>query len=435
MTEDPTRRKVMFGLGAALAAPARLVAQPLADVDVVVIGAGAAGLEAARRVKSLGATVVVLEARDRIGGRAFTDRTSLGLPFDLGAHLLHGGPNNPFLAKAAELGRIVTDSNPTHVLLHRSGTPSGNNALRSAQRGLNSLARRIWWHTLLGQDLPVSRLASGGGGLTVAAAVAALDMATDPDRLSAQDLSRLARGDDHVVQGGFGQLVADAGRDVPVHLSHAVSEIDWRASGRVTLRGNWGSLSARRCIVTVPASVLGAGAIRFDPALPVEKTEAIAALPCGQFMRLGLRLDALPGDLPEYAFDEAAALAGTPVLFQFEPPVATMIVAGRHGTDLGRAPEAERVEYAIGELVGLLGSKFRDKVRAHATKNWLDDPWSLGAYSIAAVGQVDARSTYAAPLAETVFFAGEAAGGSAALTVAGAHVSGGAAAEAAIVSL
>lgn len=100
-----SRRGVVAGLGLGLAAPAIARAARPVDTDVVVIGAGAAGLAAARSLRRAGRRVIVLEARTRIGGRAFTDRTALGAPFDRGAHWLHSAEDNPFLAEARRLGR------------------------------------------------------------------------------------------------------------------------------------------------------------------------------------------------------------------------------------------------------------------------------------------------------------------------------------------
>ncbi len=437
MSPKMTRRAALIGLTWTVALPGLVRANRLTDVDLVVIGAGAAGLEAARRAIALGRSVVVLEARDRTGGRAFTDTSAMGLPFDMGAHWLHGGANNPYLAMASDLGRKATLSNPESILFHRSGTRiPQDQSLNAIGKAYDRFERKLRWSDLR-DDAAVATLEDGDEWLKVMTQITALSMATDTDRLSAHDAYSLEDGDDYVVEGGIGLLVADAGRALPVKVNHAVTGIDWSTPGRVIVSGDWGSLTGARCIVTVPTSVLAEDVIGFDPPLPVEKREAINATRCGQFMKIGLRLDRLEPGIPNYAFDVDAAQNGQSVAFYFDPvvPVATLLVSGRQGVELGRAPEPERVDYAISELAKILGTDVSSRVLAHATKNWMDDPWARGAYSVVDVGHANARTIYAEPLAGALYFAGEASGGSAAATVAGAHNAGRSAADAALSSL
>jgi len=151
-------------------------------------------------------------------------------------------------------------------------------------------------------------------------------------------------------------------------------------------------------------------------------------------MKNGLWHDRMETGQQNYAFDVDAAQKGQATAIYFDPvdSVATLMLSGRQGIELGRAAERERMDYAISRLAKVLGNDVSSRVAAHATMNWIDDRWSRGACLVVADGHGNARVVYAEPLAETPFFAGETSGGSAAVAVAGAHNTGRSAAEAAL---
>lgn len=425
--KTPNRRAVLAGASALFAAPLAIGANSPTDFDVVVVGAGAAGLAAALDLQKSGRSVIVLEGRDRIGGRAVTDRSALGMPFDQGAHWLHSVHVNPFIGIAKTLGRKTFDSQLSDLMIVRDGEPmDGDAGVGSLEKGMTRLERRVWWKLLFRGDFSFASLAGKDEWQDLAGRYAAFTMATDIAALSARDLARLEGGDDHVVDGGFGQLVADHGRSAPVMLNHTVHTIRWGEGGKITVAGAFGSLEAKACIVTVPTSVLAAAGIAFEPALPVAKQEAIAALRGGCFIKVGMVLSQAAPELTEYALDAGRALEGRMEGWHFDrhQPIATMIVAGQHGRDLVAEGRAALFEHARARLADLAGGDIGGRVRAFTTHDWLGDPFALGSYSVQQIGQTTARHNYAAPVANRLFFAGEAAAGELTVTVAGAHVSG-----------
>ena len=234
-----------------------------------------------------------------------------------------------------------------------------------------------------------------------------------------------------MVEGGLGRLIADWGRDVPVRLGHAVSRIAWDDAGAVTVSGDWGSATARTAIVTVPTGVLRDGRIRFVPELPNRTLAAIEALPMGRFTKIGLRLDALLRDVPEYAFDIARANRGEAVGLHVHPslPLVTAIVAGDHARDVARMPEKDRMAHVTEALRDAFGAT-HPAIVAHDHHDWSADPFALGAYSVRMLGADEARTDYARPVADRLFLAGDAAQEPHPISVGAAHDAGAKAARA-----
>lgn len=425
-----SRRMLMAAGGAWMGGPAIVRAARPVEADVAVIGAGAAGLAAAKALRAGGQRVVVLEARRRIGGRAHTDATALGLPFDRGAHWLHSAAVNPFLAEARRLGRGTWPSGEAGMTVIRGGEPLKDGEAR-LEAAMARLERRAARRSLLGADFALSQ-AAGDELQLVAAEYAAFTMATDRDKLSVQDYGAMAGGEDYVVEGGFGQLVADLAADVPVRTGHGVQKIDWRASDRVRVSGSFGALDARQVVITVPPPVLARGAIAFDPPLPVQRQAALDALRGGAFIKVGLRLDRPLREAPEFAFDMDAALRHETAALYVDPrlPLATVIFSGRHGRALSEAGPQALTAAGRAALPALLGSSLQGRITATTVADWTGDPFALGAYSVVKVGQAAARRVYGTPIDHRLYFAGDSDGGAYAVTVMGARRSGEAAAAA-----
>ena len=437
MAMSVARRRLLLGsAGAPAAVASAALVRPgdamAADVDCAIVGAGVAGLTAARTLMDAGRSFAVLEGRGRVGGRAWTVETVLGAPFDLGALWLHDADRNPFGAVAARLGRSTWPSPIEDALLQRDGAPvpDGGRAFRRASSALElRLGSKALWH----DDFAIDAFGFPDAWQEAVARVAAFTLATDIDRLSVGDLMSLAEGADRLVEGGLGRLVADYGADVPVHLCHVVERIRW-GSGAVVVEGPFGAVRARRAIVTVPPPLLAEEAIRFDPPLPPEKCEAFAALSGGRFLKVGLRLADVPQGIPEYTWDLAKAARDEATLVHVHPryPLATVVAAGDHAAALARLSERDLVAAATAALRSAHGGRIAAQVGAAQTWDWSADPFARGAYTVRAIGADSARRDYAEPVADRLFFAGDAGGGDLAVTVAGAFDSGRGAAEAAM---
>ncbi len=436
MAQLISRRSVIAGLGLGLALPAIVRADQPTDADVVVIGAGAAGLAATKHIRSQGHSAILLEARDRIGGRTFTETSSLGVPYDQGAHWLHNAHVNPFMEIAEQQGKALHAAPLDNIRLLENGQVDPE-ALENFADGMAALERRLFWNTIWRGDFPASRIGLDNPWQRGAADMMAFTMAVDTDQLSIDDFMTLEGGDDYVVDGGYGALVTDGYADIDARLGHAVRTVRWQQANRVEIVGDFGTLTAKSVIITVPTTVLAEEAVQFDPPLPDAKRQSFEDLRNGHFFKVGMRLAEPIDGMPEYAFDIGLARSGQTIGFYFDQqyPVAKMIASGSHAQELADLPRAELFSSASEMLGAFAGSNAMASIEAHTTHDWTNDPFAQGAYSVRALGADSAREDYAAPVEDRLFFAGEAAGGALAVTVAGAHQSGIAAADAAIASL
>ncbi len=423
-----TRRTTIAGLAAAaVARPAS--AQGAAEVDVAIVGAGAAGIAAARALAGTGLSVIVLEARDRVGGRTWSVG-GLGQPFDMGGHWLHVAQSNPLVPLAKELGLELVTSEPDKGQLHESGLPRSDADQRAFRSAVAAMERRAIIPSMFGPDRPLSALAPNPDRFDVMAlAIPSMEMCEEPDRISLQDYLSLGDGPDLQVEGGFGGLVSSLAQGLNIRLSSPVSEIRWQEAGGVALSGPFGALTARAVIVTLPTSLLAADTIRFFPALPDDLRQAVQDLPMGVFEKVGFQLPRPRLDLPEYVFATGPVAQGLTSALHFSPDrnMVTVMFTGDTARDLLAAGTQARIDVARSLLADVVGTS--DIPTAVLTTDWLGDPLARGAYTHAKVGAKHARKIYAAPLEERLWFAGEAAPGEQAVTVAGAWLSGTKAAE------
>jgi monoamine oxidase len=417
----PTRRTILAS--ALLAAPPfRVQAR---GGPVIIVGAGAAGLAAAAVLRSAGQSFTLVEARERIGGRAFTD-PALGpdCPFDAGAEYIHWAERNPWapIARAANV-RFAHEEGWARSLTidGRPATDAEKVGRRAGFSGLDALL------VPKGGDTSLSEAARAGGpdAVRAAAGLSRLSLGEDPERVSAADYDRLWSGTDLWVDG-YGALVARHFSDLPVSLGCPVRAIDW--SGRdVRVETGRGTLSAPAVIVTVPVGVLKSGAIRFTPGLPDSAQAALDGLGMGAYTKIGLRLD--PAKVEPAASGDAVSVAtdGPTIYFEMGPfgrPLAVANLGGDLARDLCRAGEAAAIALATERLGAILGEKARGAVLAGRLAGWWTDPYARGSYSIIGPGHADARDRLREPLGRQVFFAGEALAGGGAMTVGGATLDG-----------
>ena len=396
------------------------------DVDAVVVGAGAAGLAAARRLREAGRSFVVLEARGRIGGRAFTD-TSLGLPFDAGAQYIHWAERNPWKRIADQLEVPLQEdgwSDPPLVYVNGVRLSEAERARRRG--GFN----RIWSALTLGsaadksfadavRDAPAEVVAAAGG-------VTQFSLGEDPERVSIADYEQLWSGDDYLVPSGYGALVARHGADIAVRLETPVMAIRWDGAG-VEVETAGGSLRAGAVIVTVPVGVLKAGGIRFSPELPDDVRTALEGLGMGAYTKIALKLDrGQVGRLDATDYFEILD-GGRATSFEFWPfgqDLVLAVLGGDHGRRICEAGEAAAVDFVTDRLAAMVGSRIRRAVTGGRLAGWWSDPYARGSYSVAKPGHLSARTSLRRPVAERIWFAGEATAGGGAMTVGGATLEG-----------
>ncbi|KAB0682540.1 flavin monoamine oxidase family protein [Aureimonas leprariae] len=406
------------------------------DVEVVVVGAGAAGIGAARALEAAGISCLVLEARDRIGGRAFTAADGRGEPIDLGCGWLHSGTRNPWVPLVEAMGFTVNRSSPPWS--RRDGALDMSPAEFDAFRGAgDALDERLATIRTQDADRPVSDfLEPGNRWNPLMDAISTYYSGAEFRHVSAVDLDRYDdAGVNWRVAEGYGRAVEHYAEGLAVVLDCTVTAI--RHGGRrLAVETPRGTVSADAAIVTLPSDLLAAERIRFDPPLP-EKAEAARGLPLGLADKLYLQLDRADGfeaDMRAFGRTDTARTAA----YHFRPLGHSQVecyFGGELARELERGGEAAFLDFALGELTGLLGSDFARRVSPLPMHLWGADPLSLGSYSYAVPGKADMRAVLAAPVDERLFFAGEACSRSDFSTAHGALLTGREAARAAIAAL
>ena len=385
------------------------LAAPPSSVDVAVIGAGAAGIAAARTLAGTGLSVTVLEARDRIGGRAHT-LVREGVAVDMGCGWLHSADENP-LAELAEGGGFTIDRAPppweSQAFDHEMS------AAEQAEFGAAFAAfeERVAAAAARGEEGPASTLFEPDGRWNprIDAISGALNGARFAEvSIRDYDAYRDTEVNWRIVEG-YGRLVGSLGAGAPVVLGCPVSRID-RSGPVLRLDTARGRVEARVVILTLPTDLIAAEAVRFDPPLP-DLLEAAANLPLGLASKLHLTVagaDDFPPDSQLWGRADTADTAG----YHLRPFGRPMIEAW-FGGDIARQLEAEGeaafLAFASDELANLLGSSFRKRIAPVATSMWGADPWSRGAYSHARPGCAGDRMRLQAPVEARIFIAGVAA--------------------------
>lgn len=414
-----------------------------AEYDVVIIGSGAAGIGAGRVVRQTGSRFCLLEAKERTGGRAWTDASTFdGVPWDRGCHWLHDASQNPLRKLADEMGAAYDSGfsfrkTPIITALGaaeesgRSFIEEGLDRIDEAGRnGLDVPAAEVL------QDLERSRW------YPVFVHTLGLITSAAPEELSTLDYSRgIDAEEDYPVRDGLGALVVGLGRGLPIHRQTRVTHVDW--SGR-TLRitTEKGEVRANRMILTVSTSVLDAGRIRFTPSMPVAIAEAVSNCPLGCCEKVAVLLDRPVRDERDGSdFVVVAGAAGestVPVTLFIQPfgrPLVIAELAGSYMPDLLAEGSRGLVDAAIRAMIDVFGHDIRRKVLEAAATEWTTDPDTLGAYSYARPGRAAARPILSQPIGERIFLAGEAASVDAFSTCHGAYQSGTEAANRALASL
>jgi len=408
----------------------------MSDVDAVVIGAGAAGLAATRTLVKAGFSVQAIEARPRVGGRAYTDRESYGLPFDHGCAWLHSADINPFRAIARELGFTVVDRSAKWR--RRIGDGSLPAELMDAiDREVNDCLAAIDAAGAAGQDVAGGTvLPPAGPGRPLFEAIAGWLFGVDPDEVSTLDYFRYVdTGHNWPIAEGYGTLVATHGAGLPVKLATPASAVDW--GGRdVAVTTPAGRITSRVCIVTLPTTVLAEERLRFSPALPAATRAALENLPLGADEKAAFRIDGKALDLPtdtSIVADRDTSRTSVVQIRPFGHDIAICFFGGSYAREL--ADNGTLIEAGREAMTKIFGSAIVKSLSAPVATSWRHDPYTRGSYSAARPGHANRRADLAAPVDDRLFFAGEACSIDAATTCHGAHLSGIAAGKAAAAAL
>jgi monoamine oxidase len=379
------------------------------EVDVAIIGAGAAGLGAARTLEGSGLSVIVLEARDRIGGRAHTIMAAPGIPFDLGCEWLHSANRNDFVGIAKHLGFAIDKSRPPwrDQAYDAAFSRTKRDEFFAAIDAFYERAEEAADNAI---DAPAATcLEPGNPWNPMIDAVSTYINGFELKDVSLHDMD--AYEDTEInwrLPDGYGALIAAYGAPCPVALNTEVTLID-HSGVRIRIETSRGTLSAAKVIVCVPTNLIASENVRFTPPLP-GKVEAAAGLPLGADNKVMLALT----DAEKWPSDiglRGAALCTGVGSFHLRPsgrPCIAGFFGGTFARELEDAGEGALAAQSIDEIVALLGSNIRSKLTPLAESRWGHDRFAQGAYSAAKPGHADARAALAAPVNGRLFFAGEA---------------------------
>ena len=379
------------------------------SVDVAIIGAGAAGLGAAHGLKGSGLTVVVLEARGRVGGRGYTVQAAPDVIFDVGCGWLHSADQNSFVAIAEELGfEIDKTVPPWRDRAYGDAFPEPER--EDFFRAIDDFYDRLDCAALEGKDVPSDRyLEPGNRWNPMIDAISTYVNGCELERVSTLDSFRYEdTGINWRARRGYGALIAGYGAALPLLLNCNVTAIDHSAR-RLRIETSNGVLAADKAIITVPTNLIAEEALRFFPALP-SKVDAAAGLPLGVDDKVTLLL-AEPQALPTEGNLRGATMRtemGTYHIRPFGQPCIEGFFGGRHARALEDAGEGAIAQASIDEIVSFLGNDFRKLLTPLAESRWARDPFARGSYSHALPGHAGDRAILAAPVDNRLFFAGEA---------------------------
>ena len=398
-------------------------------VDVVIVGAGAAGLAAAKSAGTRGLTFVLLEASHRIGGRALTEDMVPGQPFDLGCHWMHSASINPFVGIAERLGFRYSREKGWNDVVHHHGAFLDEDQARDLDALVEADERAIAEAARHGDPALADVMNPHSPWAPYHAFWRSLESSCDPDQTGVTDFVAYDEtGEDWPVIDGHGALVAAWAADVPVTLDAAAQRVVMTGDG-VTVETSRGAVTGRTALLTVSTDMLASGRIVFEPELPAWKTTAAREVPLGVHNKIGIRLNGASPALPEPQFLTVMTRAhDTPVALNVRPHGYDYVVgtiAGRFADSLERAGRDASVEFLVEHLKAVFGNRvascLTDRIIVTA---WRGDPWTLGAYSAPRPEQAHQREVLARPVDNRLFFAGEATTRNTFATCHGAYLTG-----------
>jgi monoamine oxidase len=393
------------------------------EVDIAIIGGGAAGLGAYDALAGRGLSIVILEARDRIGGRAVTKRLPGGIVFDAGCEWLHSADHNAFVPIAAALRFDVAEAPP-----HWGEQSYSINFSLAEQRDFHAASDAFYQRVEAAAENCVdtaadSWLETDNRWNPLIDAVSCYVNGAELAAVSVHDSEHYFDTDlNWRVRRGYGTLISAYGSRFDVALNTEVSAIDHGAHD-IRIETSRGTIRAKRVIDTLPTALIAEEAVRYRPRLSA-KVVAAMSLPLGYAEKVMLAIDE-PEQFPAEGHLFGAIDRTATGCYDLRP-LAQPCIEAFFGGSLARDLEAsgELACFAIDELVGLLGSDFRNKIHRRAASSWARDRHTKGSYSHALPGHSEDRAVLAAPVDGRLFFAGEATSREFFSTAHGAYESG-----------
>ena len=389
------------------------------QTDVIIIGAGSAGLSAAKELTKQGISFIVVEASHRVGGRAYSEEIAPDVWFDLGCAYMCAGPNpenrsddvNPFVDIAKKQGDVVEEYlYDAHYIYN--GKPLDDKEIKAQEAFYRDCEEAIRSSVEGGDDRAISDLIDlENPYATPYMDMMAVTAPADLDEASAADFTqKVEEASDHTALRGYGNVVAQWGSDVKVSLNTKVESVDW--SGKdVLVKTIKGSIRARCLISTVSNGILAAQHIHFKPRLPDWKMEAILGVPMGAENKIGVHFtkDVFgPGASGYYQSWSSEAQGAYIEVNLMSTNVVTVFMGGRFSIWMEKKGQQTAHEFAVDRIADIFGNDIRQSVGRSIVTAWVAEPLTLGSYAYALPGKFHHRESLPLAIDNKLFFAGEA---------------------------
>ncbi len=397
---------------------------------VVVIGAGAAGVGAGMELQERGVSFVVLEACDRVGGRAYTDKTSLPYAWDQGCHWLHCADVNPLVAEADRVGaEYLTQGRDDWNAVWANGQWADRAGRADTLAIMEAAFEAVYEAGGKGQDVSISEVLPDAGDMApIVRHWMQLMSSADPEQVSARGYADYA--DSHhnwPVKTGYGDLIERLAAGLPVQLNTPVVGIEQRADG-VGITTHGGSIDAKAAIITASTAVLNSGAIEIGAGPARDLLKLIENVPCGHYEKVAIAFESnIFSHIEQPSVNILPPDGSEPINFQFSnfgSPMVIGHVAGSVAKDILAASDAAMVEFAMERLIAAFGSDIKTRMVNAATTGWGSNLFVRGGYSYANPGCAHLRHEMIDADTGNLAFAGEAFSMQWQATAHGAWVSG-----------
>ncbi|MFD2205605.1 flavin monoamine oxidase family protein [Kiloniella antarctica] len=434
---------------------ANKVEKPLpTNPDVIIMGAGIAGVSAARKLMDNGLNVLVLEARNRIGGRAYTESETFGMPYDHGCTWLHSADVNPLSPLIEQTpGFDIFDHGALDEKFYCTGRLATADEQTRIEQAEDALYDDLWAYDAKTRgDISIYDLRPPQNQWDCLAHLrkGEFEAGQKTNDLSVVDYqTQYETGTEWLVPQGLSAGIFAALGNVPVRLNTQVNKIRWGRKG-VSLETSQGVVETKAVVVTVPTEIIADETLKFEPQLPAEKREAFSQLPMGVLDKITLQFkeefNSLYSDLNTITayVQEAGSNSSNGsnrgygqggwqdhFIRPFGQALDTMFIGGQLARDLTAEKDADRLAFdmALNSLAGIMGNDIKKLfVKGHFTK-WHADPWARGGYAYSNIGHNHKREVARRPVEGRLFFAGEALHGKWASMAPGAYLTGQQAAE------
>ena len=381
------------------------------DPQIIIVGAGAAGIGAALECEARGISYLVLEAAARVGGRAYTARGGLPTAWDWGCHWLHCADKNSLVSWADRLGaNYVCEDDARPYVVWMDGAFGDAKAIAEYD---DAMARAFDTLEASTRDVPIPQVLSDTGRWSPSVRLMlALMAGDDPKDVSASGYADYRETNHNwPVLSGLGALISAMGKGLNIRPGITVTGISQQDGGAIVTTDQ-GNLDAEGVIVTASTNVLTSGKIYFSPGPAADLLDAISQVPCGAYEKIAFATDTLPEELAEARYisvqQDGQSLATYFQIMQGDAPMLLCHIAGDQARALTIAGKSAMIDYARDALMAIFGAGIAKRIIGTATTNWMHDPLIMGSYSHVRPDAAQQRRDMIDADTGRVVFAGEA---------------------------